>query len=271
MRRRRLHIGRLLLLILGFAIIVVGGVIATRLVLNHMNEADNEEVIISNEDTSEDDDDSSTSGYLGVVVLDAGHGGSDPGCVNGIYQEKDITLAYALEIGAYLEEHNVYVVYTRTDDTTLETESYTYQGETVTNDLRARAELGEEYDADLFVSIHVDSLDNMQEASGFSIYVHNDYEDSIDLGEKIASRMNALNYTTNNGIKDGSALRVIRLNTTISCLIELGYITGDLEYLIDSDNREALSAAIAKGIIDKLEAGMIDPDLVLEKQPNLED
>lgn len=92
------------------------------------------------------------------IVIDPGHGGWDPGSIGykGV-KEKEITLAVAKKLGAYIEEHlpDVEVVYTRTDD------SYLGLAE-----LGHFANLAE---ADLYVSIHCNSYHN-QYVSGAEVY-----------------------------------------------------------------------------------------------------
>ena len=84
-----------------------------------------------------------------VVVLDAGHGGDDPGCDpecnNFGFFEKKIALNITLKIGKLLEKYNnIKVIYTRKSDV--------YVG------LKERAEIANKADADLFISIHCDSF-----------------------------------------------------------------------------------------------------------------
>jgi len=83
------------------------------------------------------------AGKKWVVVIDAGHGGKDPGAVGANSLEKNITLAVALKTGEYIEKYmeNVTVIYTRKTDTFVE--------------LRDRAEIANKNNADLFISIHV--------------------------------------------------------------------------------------------------------------------
>ena len=78
-----------------------------------------------------------------VIVIDAGHGGKDPGAIGSFSKEKNITLAIALKTGGYIEKNlkNVKVVYTRKDDTFV--------------DLKERANIANRNKADLFISIHV--------------------------------------------------------------------------------------------------------------------
>jgi len=80
-----------------------------------------------------------------TVVIDAGHGGRDPGAVGKNGKEKDIALAIALKVGAYIEENipDVKVIYTRKTDVFVE--------------LQQRAQIAIDAEADLFLSIHVNA------------------------------------------------------------------------------------------------------------------
>lgn len=88
-----------------------------------------------------------------TVVLDAGHGGKDPGKVSAHkYYEKEIALNIVLEVGKLLEqEKNIKVIYTRTTDVFLE--------------LRERARIANKADADLFVSIHCNAHKSQAEGA----------------------------------------------------------------------------------------------------------
>jgi len=81
-----------------------------------------------------------------TVVIDAGHGGRDPGAVGKYGKEKDIALAIAMKVGQYIEENipDVKVIYTRKSDVFVE--------------LHERAQIANDAEADLFVSIHVNAL-----------------------------------------------------------------------------------------------------------------
>ena len=92
------------------------------------------------------------------IVLDAGHGGKDPGRPNknGI-KEKNIVLNIALLLGKKLESNNNKVIYTRKDDRFLT--------------LRKRASIANESDADLFISIHCNAF-NDSRVYGFETFVY---------------------------------------------------------------------------------------------------
>ena len=79
-----------------------------------------------------------------VVVLDAGHGGDDPGTTSGTVDEKDITLEVALLVKDYLEECGANVIMTRKDDTFMNKYD--------------RAAFANEKEVDLFLSIHCNYL-----------------------------------------------------------------------------------------------------------------
>jgi N-acetylmuramoyl-L-alanine amidase len=93
-----------------------------------------------------------------VVVIDAGHGGNDPGCNGGSSKEKEVTLAIALKLGKMIEDSlkGVKVIYTRKSDKFIE--------------LSERSNIANKNNADLFISIHCNANDNKQ-ASGTETYV----------------------------------------------------------------------------------------------------
>ena len=82
---------------------------------------------------------------LTKVVIDAGHGGHDPGCLGKISKEKDVTLGVSLKLGKYIEDNfsDVKVIYTRKTDKFVE--------------LYERADIANNARADLFISIHCNS------------------------------------------------------------------------------------------------------------------
>mgnify|MGYP003674650052 CR=1 FL=1 len=91
-----------------------------------------------------------------IVVLDAGHGGHDPGNLGNGYLEKTIALNIVLRVGAILEKNpNIKVIYTRKDDSFV--------------DLYKRGEIANKANANLFVSVHCDS--HTSDANGAGTFV----------------------------------------------------------------------------------------------------
>ncbi|HEY3402067.1 MAG TPA: N-acetylmuramoyl-L-alanine amidase [Ohtaekwangia sp.] len=85
---------------------------------------------------------------LRTVVIDAGHGGKDPGTVGKKLKEKDVVLKIALKVGEYIEKNvpNVKVIYTRKTDKFIE--------------LHERAAIANRNKADLFISVHANAVTN---------------------------------------------------------------------------------------------------------------
>lgn len=110
------------------------------------------------------------------VVLDAGHGGKDPGNLGNNYVEKDISLKIILEVGRQLEkERNIKVIYTRDDDTFIE--------------LDERGKIAQKAEANLFVSVHCDAF-RKKEVHGISTFVLGLHEN--DRNFEIAKRENSV-------------------------------------------------------------------------------
>ena len=114
---------------------------------------------------------------LSTVVIDAGHGGKDPGCTWGDKKEKDLNLKVALLFGGMIEEAypDVKVIYTRKDDRFVE--------------LHTRGDIANRADADLFISIHTDAVGN-NEAHGSSTYIMGNDKSEKNLA--VAQRENSV-------------------------------------------------------------------------------
>jgi len=112
-----------------------------------------------------------------VVVIDAGHGGRDPGAVGAISKEKNINLAVALKAGKYISDNlkDVKVIYTRTDDT--------FPG------LAERAEVANKHKADLFISIHSNAISDKR-FTGAETYVLGQTMDDANL--QVAMKENSV-------------------------------------------------------------------------------
>ncbi len=127
-----------------------------------------------------------TSDGVKVVVIDAGHGGHDPGNLGTRrYKttEKDIALAVALKVGGYIEENfeDVKVIYTRKTD--------------VFVDLKERAQIANRAGADLFISIHCDAFTNNTVSGATSIVMGRNHDDD---NLRVAMRENSVIYLEEN-------------------------------------------------------------------------
>lgn len=116
-----------------------------------------------------------------VVVLDAGHGGHDPGNLGNGYLEKNIALNIVLKVGELLEKNqDIKVIYTRKDDTFI--------------DLFVRGEIANKANADLFVSVHCDS--HTSDAHGAGTFVLGLHANKQNF--EIAKKENSVIYLEDN-------------------------------------------------------------------------
>ncbi len=116
-----------------------------------------------------------------IVVLDAGHGGHDPGNLGNGYLEKSIALNIVLKVGELLGKHkDIKVIYTRKDDTFV--------------DLYVRGEIANKANADLFVSVHCDS--HTSDAHGAGTFVLGLHANKQNF--EIAKKENSVIYLEDN-------------------------------------------------------------------------
>ena len=177
-----------------------------------------------------------------TIMIDAGHGGYDVGSISNFDDyEKDINLDIALLVGKQLKSYGYNVVYTRTSD------SVSWPSDNK-KDLQARCNLAQKKNADLFISIHLNSSE--YDASGYEIYCDFTNKTTVKLSNSILTQLDQLDYSTNRGLLDTNEtpLYVVANNKVDAILIEAGFISddSDLYYLKNYTNN--IAKAIAKGI-----------------------
>ncbi len=177
-----------------------------------------------------------------VIVIDAGHGGSDPGAVGKnssgkvVAEESKINLAIALLVGEKLQSSGIEVVYTRDDDTYVK--------------LQERSELANAIECDLFVSIHCNSIENSS-IKGTQVYYHPASEIGTKLAENIYDKMVDMTGLSPKQTQNGSHLYVIRTTVSPAVLVETAFISNesDRKYLLSSSGQETIAEAIYQGIM----------------------
>ena len=128
------------------------------------------------------------------IVIDPGHGGKDPGTLGAYTKEKDVALKVALKVGEYVEKNipDIEIIYTRKDDSSV--------------DLMKRPVIANDHEADLFISIHANSLpettpvDKKNRIRGAEVYVMG--AQNTDRALEVAQRENSVilqeeNYENN--------------------------------------------------------------------------
>lgn len=173
------------------------------------------------------------------IMLDAGHGGRDPGAVFEGRQEKDDNLALTLAVGDILQNRGLDVEYTRTED---EYES-PYQ-----KAMEANAS-----GADLFISIHRNSYPTDNTVSGVESLVYDASGIKYEIAESIDEQLEAIGFV-NLGVKERPNLVVLRRTKMPAVLLEAGFINSDTDNGLFDDNFQDIAQAIADGILDVLES-----------------
>jgi N-acetylmuramoyl-L-alanine amidase len=176
----------------------------------------------------------------GTVVIDPGHGGEDPGAISvkGFY-EKTVNLSVARKVAARLRQCGLRVVMTRNSDRFVE--------------LERRAEIANQYNADLFVSIHADSS-LTRTYKGYSVYVAR----QASFASQKAARAIARNLhgvsPDGNGIKQAD-YRVLVKTQMPAVLVEMGYISnhGEASLIATDSFQNRIAEAISAGICETIE------------------
>lgn len=188
-----------------------------------------------------------------VICIDPGHGDWDTGAKGSSGSlEKNIVLDISLGLGKLLEENGLKVVYTRTND------SLPWL-DTANDSLRERIKISEVLKSDLFISIHCNSNYDNKDAKGVETWYKSKDENSKNLSLTIQDALVNLNYTEDRGVKTytdkENALAVLELNSSISTLLELGFLSNssDERYLNSQKGQEAITLAIKNAILDYIE------------------
>lgn len=181
--------------------------------------------------------------YSKIVVLDAGHGGIDPGAIkNGIYEK---TLNYTV-LNQYAKEYfansDIKVYYTRLSDVKI--------------DLYERADFASEVGADLFISLHMNA-NNSSSVSGTQVFYSslNNTKNAAGLTSNLLGKAMVTNLcnvlgTKNRGVSS-SEFVVVKYNTVPAILIELGFMTNanELKLLTDASFQKKAAKTIYETVV----------------------
>ena len=220
------------------------------------------------------------------VVIDAGHGGNDPGCIGLSLKEKDVNLNVALKVGKLISDNcpDVQVIYTRKTDVFVE--------------LYRRAQIANNNHADLFISFHCNASDNSagngvetfvmglakSEANQavarkenaamlmeknyksnydgfdpnspesnviFSLYSSAYLNNSISIASKVQKNLLAVSHLTDRGVKQAGYWVLYKVAMP-SILIEMGFLTNatDDAFLKKNANQDKVATGIYNAFVD---------------------
>ncbi len=172
---------------------------------------------------------------MALVVLDAGHGGANPGAIYNGRQEKDDVLALTMAVGKILEENGVDVYYTRTAD--------------IYESPYQKAQEGNEVGADWFVSIHRNSSPYPNQYTGVETLVYNSYGRAAQLAYNINFQLEQVGFV-NQGVNERPGLVVLNSTSMPAVLVEVGFINTDADNMLFDERFNEIASAIANGILE---------------------
>ena len=169
-----------------------------------------------------------TSGGLSgkIITLDAGHGGSDPGAIGSDgTKEKNITLAITKAVKELLEKKGAKVYMTRTTDVDVYGPNASDADE-----LQARVNVGEKYNSDLFVSLHVNSSVN-KNVGGFSTYYYPKTNNDLRIAKSIQDQLTANFGVDDLGVRQANFYVIKRISMPAT-LVEMCFISNEKELVL---------------------------------------
>ena len=174
-----------------------------------------------------------------TVIIDAGHGGSEKGAIGCLGdEEKNINLNIATQVAEILKKHDLNVIMTREVDADVS--------------LDERVKIAKENDADIFVSIHLNSIGDVpmdvHKKRGTSVFYFNN--SSKALAETILKETTHSAGTRDDGAQTAS-FAVIRPTEYNAVLVEAAYMTNPMDSMLYTNEkwRKKVSKGIAEGII----------------------
>ena len=183
-----------------------------------------------------------------TVVVDAGHGGIDPGANRPGVLEKDINLAITLQVRGVLESCGANVALTRETDIELSelSDNEKVRGR-YRRDLNARREMIKESKADFFVSIHANASSNSQRR-GIECYYARNSEEGKALAYAIQEQLRTIAPVSQEA--KPADFYVLRRSDVPAVLIEVGFITNPEErtLLQSPEYQRKIAEAIVMGI-----------------------
>lgn len=187
-----------------------------------------------------------TSGGLDgkIITLDAGHGGSDPGAIGSDgTKEKNITLPITKMLKEILEDKGAKVYMTRTTDVDVFGPNASDAEE-----LQARVNVGEKYNSDMFVSLHINSSVN-KNVGGFSTYYYPKTDNDLRLAKNIQNKLAANFGVDDLGVRQANFYVIKRISMP-AVLVEMCFISNEKELTLMKGQwfQKKTARLIAEGI-----------------------
>lgn len=190
-----------------------------------------------------------------TVVIDAGHGGSDPGKI-GVNQclEKDINLQIALKVKEKLENEQIKVIMTREDENGLSTDGASNHK---IEDMKKRVEIINASEASIAVSIHQNSYTS-EEVKGAQVFYFTHSEQGKQMAEIMQENFRLANPENKRQAKDNQTYYMLKKTKIPTIIVECGFLSNweEAEKLTDDSYQEKTAQIICDGIMKILQQEM---------------
>lgn len=180
-----------------------------------------------------------------VIYIDPGHGGKDPGTIYKDIYEKDINLEICLKLQKVLESEGAIVYLTRYGDYDLSNNSYSRKK----SDLNNRAKIINASGADIYISIHLNSISSST-WKGAQVFYDDINEKNIKIANLFQEQLKK-DLKTNRDVKEIKTMLMNRKITVPGILIEAGFLSNPNDrYLLRQDDYQyKICNSIRKGLI----------------------
>lgn len=174
---------------------------------------------------------------MAKVIIDAGHGGSEPGAIFAGRKEKDDNLRLALAVGQILENNGVDVAFTRVED--------------VYNTPFEKAQIANREGGDFLISLHRNSSPQENQYSGVETLVFDRSGKKVELANHINQALEEVGFR-NLGVRERPGLVVLRRSRMPAVLVETGFINTEADNALFDERFDEIAQAIADGVLQTL-------------------
>ncbi len=222
-------------------IVLIAGMFALIVICRRAGEK-LKDFILDERETSAD-----VSGTTELIVLDPGHGGVDTGKIGtNNAEEKEVNLKVSLKINAILEESDIAVVMTRSDDNRL--------ADTQREDLKERVRIMNEEQPVLAVSIHQNSYQETG-VKGPQVFYYTESEEGKTAAGILQEKLNQIDPTCSREEKGNNSYYILKNTEVPAVIVECGFLSNpdEAEKLVSDEYQDTIANAVAEGIKQYIE------------------
>lgn len=171
-----------------------------------------------------------------IICVDPGHGGTQPGAVNGRFKEKTAALAIGLKLRGKLKDAGFKVIMTRDTD--------------IDVSLASRCKISNDCGANAFISIHLNSCHSDEPHGAETWKWHKTRPFSKTLADAVQADLIAATGAKNRGVKESDVYYVLKHTKASALVVECGFISNNEECrkLFNPEYQDKIAEGICEGI-----------------------